>query len=627
MFYKELRLLFIDIKKWEALSKKLNVSDTQQQQQQMAQVKLALREAILIEQKKLSELELNIANQSIKIHNVVEGTLASTNQNMDTQAILALSENNNQQEVELIIDFNPSWVFIFEQNKKGLSTIKQFETTAKTLPFDCTLDAATYNLELGKGYKAVAYLKHPKEDSAAPKTVVSFTYDGSQEILVQVMNKKSQELEDQLDENDAHYKQITKKREKIQLLLNEKHNMVQGIINNNTNLLIEEFCDFCDKTLTYPSIPGSLDTERKFIGSVSSSFTQNLLVESGKKLVGTAKKIGFVAVTTQTGASVGGVYGAIIGFSAGIVLDILVNKGVEAYVLDSTEDLTYKARRQKIDAVVSKERGKWKAEAVQKTDQLLSSTNSSTSTIFNNESLEELNLIHKELKQYKKEEKPLIKGDYYKELLTNWVFTNANDSDDSNIQDNDIWQESLEKLFELGVLKESDCDTGPAIRYQPDVYLYQLKGVLAIMGMSCGLIEILTNNHNLLTKDIRDRLTNPNSSPSLENAIADDCQAYDTYYDEISQKMSFTISSNEIKVQDKKRFVDFFKFSLDSSNENFSGIVSKMLNEFIQDGANFTLDLEINLKKDASSVFFSNLRWFIFKPNVKDSIKGIFSYD
>lgn len=623
MFYKELRLLFIEIKKWEAIAAKSDVSKSQKEQ--IADVKMTIREAILVEKKKLSELELNIADASVKNHNVVEGSLVSTDQNMDTQAILALTENNNQQEVELVIDFNPSWVFIFAQNKGGLSTIKQFETTGNTLPFDLTIDTATYSLELGKGYKAVAYTKHPNEDDTAPKISVPFTYDGSPEILVQVMNRKSQELEDQLDENDQHYKQITKKRKQIQLLLNEKHKVIQQTINYNTQTLINEFCDFCDKTLTYPSISGSLDTQRKLIGSVSSSFTQIFLVESGKKIIDKAQSIGVIAAAARTGASIGGVYGAIIGFSAGVVLDILVNKGIEAYVLDSTEDQTYKARRLKIDAIVSEKRIKWQTEADQKIEKLLTSINTTTSSIYNNESIEELNAIHKELKQYKKEEKPLIAGAYYKELLKNWVFTNANDSDDSNIQDNDIWQDSLEQLFKLGELKKSDCDTGPAIRYQPDVYLYQMKGVMALMGINCGLIEKLTQNHNALTIDIRDRLMN--STSDLERSIADDCQAYDTYYDEICQKMSFPIPCNTIKVQDQKAFVDFFKSSLDSSNENLSGIVSKILHDFMQEGTAFTLDLEITLKKDASSVFFSDLRWFLSKPNLKDVIKGFFSYD
>lgn len=91
--------------------------------------------------------------------------------------------------------------------------------------------------------------------------------------------------------------------------------------------------------------------------------------------------------------------------------------------------------------------------------------------------------------------------------------------------------------------------------------------------------------------------------------------------------MSFPIPCNTIKVQDQKAFVDFFKSSLDSSNENLSGIVSKILHDFMQEGTAFTLDLEITLKKDASSVFFSDLRWFLSKPNLKDVIKGFFSYD
>lgn len=626
MFYKELCLLFIEVKKWENLALKLNVN--KKKRHEVAQVKIALNKAILIEQKKLSEIELNIANESIKNQNVVEGSLASIDKNIDTQILSTLSENGNQQEVELVIDFNPSWVFIFKQNKKGLSTIKQFETLGKTLPFDLTIDAVSNNFELGQQYKAVAYLKHPKEDKSTPTTVVRFTYEGNPEILIQVMNQKSQELEEQLDENDKHYKQITKKREKIQLLLNDKHNFVLETTKNNTNILIEDFCDFCNKTLSYPSISGSLDTQRKLIGSASSSFVQLVLVESGKSLVRKAQRVGVIAASTRTGASIGGIYGAIIGFSAGIVIDILVNKGVEAYILDGTEDLTYKARRQKIDAILSKKKTEWRNEAEMKLKELFNSINSTTKTIFNNESIEELNAIYKDLKKYKeKTDQSIIKGAYYKSLLKNWVFTNAGDSDDPNsmAQDQDIWQESLEELFNLGELKESECDTGAAIRYQPDVYLYQIKGLMATMGMNCGLIEKLTHQHNALAKNIRDRLNAPNLD--LEDKISDDCQAYETYFDEIRQKMDFSFPSNQIKIQNEKTFIDFFKFSLHSSNENFGGIVSKILNDFIKDGSSFTLELNIELKDDASSVFLSSLTWYIYKPNVKDPIKGFFSYD
>lgn len=543
------------------------------------------------------------------------------------------AQQSGQQIVELLVPFAPAWVRLLTAAN---STVYLVEKTGEATPFDITLSAQQLALELGATYKAVAY---KRTENDPERQVISFVYDGSPEVLLEVKNQQSKDDETNSQQQTRQLKQAKALRAKITQILLKKSGVLSKTINKNTKHIVDDLRAFFDITAAYPSIDSDVDTQRKIFAATTSTFANEMVATGGKKAVSLFASFSSTLSSTAIGASNGGFYGAAAGFLVGVILDVVVNKTLEAYVLDATEATTHAKRQALFKKKLNEQISIIRTEAGERISEILEQAQDIIKEEFQTDDIAELKAILKRVKAFKT--KTVVqKGQYLKVLLKNWTFTHAgNDSDDSGQGvDPSSWDNAVKKLKTLDGLKKKykkNKDLDNVLECQVDVYLYQIRGIILASGLSNDYIQQLEQTHQKQEKHLRKLLQEgpdtPQETADYEQLTSKEtnknCTPYDLFYDFIKDNCHYKTTNSALNGADIQQVITFLSKSHTPTDSASSTLLQQVLNDYQQPGIQFTLSIYPSLVYDAHSIFLERLSWSIEDQRGEYRFVGIINTD
>lgn len=526
----------------------------------------------------------------------------------------ATPNTSDHQEVEVIVDFIPQWLLLFN---KGMSPIHQVDLGGKPTPINLRLspDQLPQPLVKGESYQAVAFKEYPKENKRTTRASTPFQYDGSPELLVQIMNKVSKGLEEELELSQKEQKQVNKLRERIIKLSLNKLEKAQKIVQHNTDIMVDDFARYWEIIAEYPATGAEWSAHRKVFAAVSSSFTDAFIQEGGKKVIRKAVDTGIITFFTGAGTAVAPVYGTIVGFGIGVVVDVFVNMGLETYVFSSTAEDDYEARSNKIREHVEAQKETWKADVQQEIDEFFDALQAVNSDIFKIEDIKRLQDIHQSIKDSPVQGEKLKKGQYLNPLLKNWTFTRAgDDGDDPSNGTNEIaWTKAVEKLQQNNVLPTYKGEEGN-ISNQVDVYLYQLRGLWPKMGLTCGFLPHVEATHKKHYDYITTLLTKGPSTDQERLDYSDielesngGCAPFDKFFQLIKPAVAYRAYNEELKVSNEQQFLNMLTLTMHDSKQRktLKLLIARRHDERIK----YTILWSPQLVYTTNSIFMKSLNW------------------